>query len=108
MACSPNTEPGADTWAIFSPSLMTYTAPLLRKSSLPVFEPAVRTTWWAGCFTTGKPASLRSKAAASGMSEGILVSFFRDVNKLFDAEIVESSWTQVQLRRTASRSESRR
>jgi hypothetical protein len=42
------------------------------------------------------------------MSEGILASFFRDVNKLFDAEIVESSWTQVQLRRTASRSESRR
>ena len=42
MACSPNTEPGADTWAIFSPSLMTSTAPLLRKNSLPVFEPAVK------------------------------------------------------------------
>jgi hypothetical protein len=33
----------------------------------------------------GKPASLLSKAAASGMSEGILASFFGDANKLSDA-----------------------
>src|SRR6476620_5975358 len=76
MACSPNTEPGTDTLAIFSPSLMTSTAPLLRKNSLPVFEPAASTTWLAGCFTIGNPASLLSKAAASGMIEGILASFF--------------------------------
>src|SRR5262249_32365624 len=74
-ACTPNTEPGTDTLAIFSPSLMTSTAPLLRKNSLPVFEPAASTTWLAECFTTGNPASLLSKAAASGMSEGIRASF---------------------------------
>ena len=34
------------------------------------------------------------------MSEGILASFFGDVNKLFDARIAISSWTQVQLPRT--------
>src|SRR4030095_7675949 len=100
MACSPNTEPGADTLAIFSPSLMTSTAPLLRKNSRPVFEPAARTTWPAGCFNTGKPASLLSKASASGISEGMLGSFPWDLNKLFDVEIARSSWTQVQLRQT--------
>jgi hypothetical protein len=31
-----------------------------------------------GCFTTGKPASLLSKAATSGISEGMLGSFFLD------------------------------
>src|SRR5262249_16296593 len=54
---------------------MTSTAPLLRKNSLPVFEPAASTTWLAGCFTIGNPASLLSKAAASGMNEGIRASF---------------------------------
>ena len=40
---SPNTEPGAETLAICTPSLTTSTAPLLRTSSLPVVEPAVST-----------------------------------------------------------------
>jgi hypothetical protein len=45
--------------------------PLLRKSSPPVFEPAVSTTSRARCFTTGKPASLLSRLAKSGISEGM-------------------------------------
>jgi len=39
-----------------------------------VFGTPVSTTSWAGCFTTGKPASLLSKAATSGISEGMLCS----------------------------------
>ena len=31
------------------------------------------------------------------MSEGILASFFWDLNKLFDAKAAKSSWTEVQL-----------
>src|SRR6516164_8034249 len=86
---------------------MTSTAPLRRKSSLPVFEPAASTTWLAGCFTIGNPASLLSKAAASGMSEGMRASLSTG-KELFDAAIARSSWTQVQLRRKANRSEPRR
>jgi hypothetical protein len=55
---------------------MTSTAPLLRKNSLPVFEPAVSTTSCPGYFTTGKPANLLSKAATSGIGEDMLGSFF--------------------------------
>src|SRR5215831_14273547 len=79
-ACSPNTEPGAFTLAICTPSLMTSTVPLLRKSSPPVFEPAVSTTSRAPCFTTGKPASLLSRVAKSGTSEGMGRSLFRSVH----------------------------
>src|SRR5262245_46555282 len=55
---------------------MTSTAPFLRKNSLPVFEPAPSTTWRAGCVITGRPASLLSRAAASGTSSSMLASFF--------------------------------
>src|SRR5690349_11930513 len=82
---------------MWTPSLMTSTAPLLRKSSLPVFEPAVSTASRAGCLTTGKPASLLSRAAASGISEDMLRSFpLRGTNYLIP-EIAKSSWTEVQL-----------
>src|SRR5881394_1387026 len=50
------------------------TAPLRRKSSLPVFEPALSTASRAACFSRGKAASLLSKAATSGISEGIVRS----------------------------------
>src|SRR5262249_4478688 len=59
---------------------MTSTVPLLRKSSPPVFEPAVSTTSRAPCFTTGKPASLLSRVAKSGTSEGMGRSLFRSVH----------------------------
>src|SRR5262249_27051240 len=58
------------------PSLTTSTVPLLRKSSPPVFEPAVSTTSRARCFTTGKPASLLSRVAKSGISEDIAAPRF--------------------------------
>src|SRR5262249_56526747 len=60
-----------------TPSLTTSTVPLLRKSSLSVFEPAVSTTSRARCFTTGKPASFLSIVATSGISEGMGRSLFR-------------------------------
>jgi hypothetical protein len=84
---------GCGYLAILSPSLMTSTAPLLRKSSLPLFEPEASTTWPAGCFTTGKPASLLSKAAASGISEGILGFLPYFVSAFFNDPIAVALWT---------------
>src|SRR5262249_37407404 len=68
-------ERGAFTLAICTPSLMISTVPLLRKCNPPVFEPAVSTTSWARCFTTGKPASFLSSVAKSGINEGMGRSF---------------------------------
>jgi hypothetical protein len=86
MACSPNTEPGADTLAIFSPSLMTSTAQLGPLDALP-------------------QASLQAFSRRPRRQERVkayLPPSFWDLNKLFDAEIARSSWTEVQLRHTAS------
>jgi hypothetical protein len=63
------------------------------ESSLPLFEPEASTTRPAGCFTTGKPASLLSKAAASGISEGILGFLPYFVSAFFNDPIAVALWT---------------
>src|SRR5262249_15177722 len=74
---SENTGAGGLTVGIWTPSLTTSTVPVLRKSSLSVFEPAVPPTSRARCFTAGKPASFLSIVATSGISEGMGRSLFR-------------------------------